>query len=133
MICSAELEEMIDVRIGSRDTERVRVWAAVDAVCSDATVSVLVDDLCRTGARIETRFARFQEGQLVHLQLPFLPHAQQGEVVWTDAASVGVRFSQPLDLPTFRIIAKAMQLKHRGPGEPVDGEPRAGSLWRLAG
>ena len=44
-----------DVRIGSRDTERLRVLASVDALCRNFTTLVLVLDLSVTGARIEAQ------------------------------------------------------------------------------
>lgn len=98
-----------DVRIGSRDTERLRVLASVDALCGNFTSLVLVQDLSVTGARIEAQFARFQIDDVVRLRLPFLPVEQPGEVVWTDGAKAGVRFFRPLDGATYRILSKAMQ------------------------
>lgn len=101
--------EAIDVRIGSRDAERVRVLASIDAVCRDFTCTVLVYDLSLRGARIELQYARFQTGDVVRLRLPFLAAEQPGEVAWTHGATAGIRFFQPLDGSTFRILAKAMQ------------------------
>lgn len=101
--------DAIDVRIGSRDAERVRVSASVDAVCADGTVLVLVHDLCVTGAQIETQQLYFQIGEVVRLRLPFLPVEQLGEIAWTRGALAGVRFSPPLDGATFRILTKVMK------------------------
>ena len=98
-----------DVRIGSRDHERVRVLASVDARCKDFTCLVLIYDLSLSGARIEVQYARFQKGDLVHLRLPFLPSEQPGEIAWTHGVTAGLRFFPPLDGPTLRILTKAMQ------------------------
>ena len=98
-----------DVRIGSRDTERLRVLASVDALCRNFTTLVLVLDLSVTGARIEAQFARFQIDDVVRLRLPFLPVEQPGEIIWTNGLSAGLRFFRPLEVSTFRILSKVMQ------------------------
>lgn len=100
--------EAIDVRIGSRGSDRVRVLASVDALCRNFTCLVLVYDLSLNGARIEVQYARFRIGDVVHLRLPLLPKEQPGEVAWTHGVKAGLRFFQPLDVPTFRILTKAM-------------------------
>lgn len=101
--------EAIDVRIGSRDAERVRVVASIDAICRGFTCAVVVYDLSARGARIELQYARFQTGDVVRLRLPFLAAEHPAEVAWTQGVTAGLRFFQPLDGPTFRILAKVMQ------------------------
>lgn len=80
------------VRIGSRDTERLRVLASVDALCRNFSALVLVLDLSITGARIEAKSARFQIDDVVRLRLPFLWEERSGEIMWVDGVRAGVRF-----------------------------------------
>ena len=72
-----------DVRVGSRNSERVQVWVAIQAGDSEGTITIIVRDLGITGARIETRPARFHSGDLVQLRLPLLPAERVGEVRWS--------------------------------------------------
>lgn len=99
----------IAVRIGSRDAERVCVWASVDAVHQAGTLLVCLHDLSITGVRIETRNPQPQMGDIMRLRLPLLPAEQAAEVVWVDGRYLGLRFFQPLDRPTFHVLAAAMK------------------------
>lgn len=112
--------EAIDVRIGSRDAERVRVLASVDALCRNSTCLVLLLDLSITGARVETAQSRFCVGEVVRLRLPFLPTEKPGEIVWTNGRAAGVRFFESLDMPTFQILAKSIPSVSPDLGEGVD-------------
>lgn len=112
----------------------MRVLASVDALCRNFTCLVLVYDLSLHGARIEVQSARFQSGDIVRLRLPFLPREQPGEVAWTHGVKAGLRFFQPLDGPTFRILTKAMQAPMIGDAEGrVTGDNPlsciAGAAW----
>lgn len=98
-----------EIRIGSRDAERMRVVASVDALCRNFTSLVLVLDLSVTGVRIEAQFPRFHLDDVVRLRLPFLPTERPGEIIWTDGVRAGVRFFHPLDISTYRILSKVMQ------------------------
>ena len=98
-----------DVRIGSRDSERVRVWAPIQAVDCDGVVTIIIRDLGTTGARVEARPPRFRSGDVVLLQLPLLAAEKVGEIVWSNGAMAGIEFSQPLDRPTFQILVRTMQ------------------------
>lgn len=109
-----------DVRIGSREAERVSVYSFVDAICGDVTIMVLVHDLCITGARIEMRESRLRTGGVVRLRLPLLPAEQAGEIAWAEGDLAGIRFYQPLNPATFRVLAKAMQLKRETSSDQTD-------------
>lgn len=124
----AELQSLA-VRIGSRDTERTRVLASVDALCGDFTCLVLVLDLSATGARIEAKSTRFCVGDVVRLRLPFLPAERAGEIAWSDEGRAGVQFFQPLDSPTYRILSKVMRLH-----PTIDGQTKVavdGGRWEV--
>lgn len=109
-----------DVRIGSREAERVSVSAAIDAIYSNVTALVCLHDLPTTGARIEARQTQFVQGQVVRLRLPFLPAESVAEIAWARGTMAGVRFNQPLDRPTFQILTKAMQVpKDRRPSNEI--------------
>ena len=103
----------IEVRIGSRDAERIRVWGSVDAVHRAGTLLACLHDLSTTGARIQMREPRPAMGEILRLRLPLLPVEQVAEVVWLDSGYLGLRFFQPLDRPTLQILAVAM----KPPGE----------------
>lgn len=121
--------EVLEPRMGSREAERVRVLASVEAACSDGTALVVAHDLCVSGVRIETLVRRFQRGDVVRLRLPFLPVDQVGEITWTHGNMAGVRFFERLDGVSFRIVAKAMELNE----PPAEGEAnfRPGSGVRI--
>ena len=99
----------IDVRIGSRDVERVRVMTSVDVRSARANCSVIVHDLSATGARIEMQSVRFERGDIVQLRLPFQPVEQRGEIAWIAGNGASVQFFAPLDTQTLRFLARAMK------------------------
>jgi hypothetical protein len=98
----------VDVRIGSRGAERVRLFATADVRTERGNCSVIVRDLSATGAGVEAQTVQFEQGDVIRLRLPLLPAEQRGEIVWSAGASAGIRFCAPLDLLTFRLVARAM-------------------------
>jgi len=99
-----------DVRIGSRDAERVRVLSTIDLRSARANCLVVIHDLSATGARIETQSVCLEPGDVVQLRLPFLPAEQRGEIAWVIDSGAGVRFSFPLKHETFDFLARAMKI-----------------------
>ena len=136
----AELEN-IDVRIGSRRAERIRVSGPSDATWQGQRMVVLIHDLCVTGARIETRELLLDRDGTVGLTLPFLGCEQHAEVAWSRGSLAGLEFAEPLDQATFRVLAQALQPKPQDIGVevnaglilPTDGarvSVRRQSSWR---
>lgn len=101
--------EAADIRVGSRDAERVRVAATLDLRSRKANCLVLLHDISATGARIETQSVRFEPGDTVGLRLPYLPTEQVGEIAWTSGTSAGVRFYAAIATETFRFLSRAMR------------------------
>jgi hypothetical protein len=97
-----------EVRIGSRDAERVRVVANGLLRAARSSCPVFVYDLSRTGARIASQRAWLEPSEIVHLELPFHPIPLQSEVMWSANGTVGMRFFEPLDPQTCQFLIKAM-------------------------
>jgi hypothetical protein len=92
------------LRMGSREAERVRVFAVLDVRTETGNCAVVISDLSTTGARIEAQINQFRLGDVVSLRLPLLPAEQRAEIVWSAGTTAGIRFCASLDLMTFRLL-----------------------------